>query len=238
MVLAGGIMQFGHQCGKVWGSTLAAGAEAYRLHGSGPMAETAAILAARRLLEAFSTSNRGINCLEITGGTDLRDAKQAMKYFFLKGGVIGCFRMIARSAPVAFSAIDAALSEETVDVPLPPVSCAAVLAQRMGASDKQTVMASGLAGGIGLCGGACGALGTAIWITMMRIIEDGEDKPDYTDPRAIAVIDRFLESTDQKFECAEIVGRKFVNVDDHAGYLRDGGCSEIIDVLAADGSAG
>ena len=52
-------------------------------------------------------------------------------------------------------------------------------------------------------------------------------------PRAGDAIDRFLESTDFEFECSEIVGRKFENVDDHADYLRDGGCSEIIEALAA-----
>ena len=41
-----------------------------------------------------------------------------------------------------------------------------------------------------------------------------------------------LLSADYELECADIVGRKFENVDDHAGYLRDGGCSKIIDVLA------
>jgi len=46
-------------------------------------------------------------------------------------------------------------------------------------------------------------------------------------------IDRFLRSTDSKFECSEIVGRRFENIGGHAGYLRDGGCSEIIEVLAA-----
>jgi hypothetical protein len=44
-------------------------------------------------------------------------------------------------------------------------------------------------------------------------------------------IDRFLKCTDHEFECSEIVGRRFENVGDHAGYLRDGGCSEIIEVL-------
>ena len=39
----------------------------------------------------------------------------------------------------------------------------------MGESDIHAVMASGLAGGIGLCGGACGALGAAIWILGMKI---------------------------------------------------------------------
>ena len=45
--------------------------------------------------------------------------------------------------------------------------------------------------------------------------------------------DRFLKCTDYEFECSEIVGRKFESIDDHAGYLRAGGCSEIIGVLAS-----
>ena len=56
----------------------------------------------------------------------------------------------------------------------------------------------------------------------------------FKDPRAKDVIDRFVKCTDFKFECSEIVGRRFENIDDHAGYLRDGGCSEIIEVLAAE----
>ena len=48
----------------------------------------------------------------------------------------------------------------------------------------------------------------------------------------IDLIDRFIRSTDFEFECSKIVGRRFENVDDHAGYLREGGCSEIIEVLA------
>lgn len=42
-----------------------------------------------------------------------------------------------------------------------------------------------------------------------------------------------MNSADFEFECSEIVGRRFENIGDHAGYLRDGGCSEIIEVLAA-----
>ena len=39
--------------------------------------------------------------------------------------------------------------------------------------------------------------------------------------------------TDNTFECSGIVGRKFENVHDHAGYLSEGGCSELIEGLAA-----
>jgi len=89
-------------------------------------------------------------------------------------------------------------------------------------------------GGIGLCGGACGALGAAIWIIGMNSSKEGVGKIDFKNPRALDAIDRFLKCTDFEFECSEIVGRRFENIDDHAGYLRDGGCSKIIEVLATE----
>jgi hypothetical protein len=153
-------------------------------------------------------------------------------YFLVKGGSIGCFRMAAAYAPEAFDAINGALSEEPVEAPSPPVSCAAVLAEKMGASEMHAVMAAGLAGGIGLCGGACGALGAAIWIIGMSIQEEEGGKVKFENPEATAAVDRFLQCTDYEFECSEIVGRKFESVEDHAGHLRDGGCAEILEVLA------
>ena len=103
----------------------------------------------------------------------------------------------------------------------------------MGASELHTVMASGFAGGISLSGAACGALGGAIWLTAMNNREEGVSKMGYSsNPVYVAVIDRFVESTGREFGCSEIVGRRFENIDDHADYLRDGGCSEIIQVLA------
>ena len=66
---------------------------------------------------------------------------------------------------------------------------------------------------------------------MNSLKEEGE-KLDYKSPRALDVIDRFLKCTDFEFECCKIVGRRFENVGDHAGYMRDGGCSKIIEVLA------
>jgi hypothetical protein len=230
--LAGGIVGYGYQCGMIWGATLAAGAQAYRLLGPGPQAETKAVIAAQRLVESFRTLNNHIDCLEITG-LDLSSPTMKMViYFLIKGGLIGCFRMAAEYAPVAFSEINTALSENHIEAPASPVSCAALLAQKMGVSDMHTVMAAGLAGGIGLCGGACGALGAAIWIIGMNNLKEGVDQLDFKDPRALDAIDSFKKCTDHRFECSEIVGRKFKNIDDHAGYLRDGGCSEIIQVLA------
>ena len=234
MPFAGGIMQHGYQCGMIWGAALAAGAQAYRLLGPGSQAETAAIIAAQRIVESFRANNNHINCLEITDIDKSSSTLQMINYFLIKGGTIGCFRMAARYAPVAFSEINTALAEKHLEAPSPPVSCAAMLAQKMGVSDKHTVMAAGFAGGIGLCGGACGALGAAIWILGMKSKKEGTGKVDFKDPRGLDVIDRFLKYTDFKFECSEIVGRKFENIGDHAGYMHEGGCSEIIELLATE----
>ena len=233
MPFAGGIMQHGYQCGMIWGATLAAGAQAFRLFGPGPKAESAAILAAKRIVDSFRAQNQHINCLEITDLDKSSSNMQMIMYFLVKGGTIGCFRMAARYAPVAYKEINAALSEADIDVPSSPVSCAALVAHKMGVSEMQVVMAAGFAGGIGLSGGACGALGAAIWIIGMDGSKDEGSKVDFKNPRAMEAIDRFLKQTDYKFECSEIVGRRFANVGDHASYLCDGGCSRIIEILAA-----
>jgi hypothetical protein len=231
--LAGGIVQHGYQCGQIWGAAFAAGAQAYRLFGAGPHAQARAILAAQRVIEAFRTQNIHTDCFDITELDETSSAMRMVIYFLLKGGTVECMRMAARYAPVAFREINAALSQEETDVPPAPVSCAALLAQKMGASDIHTVMAAGLAGGIGLSGGACGALGAAIWITGMNSLEAGGDKLSYKAPDSLALINRFLKCTDYEFECASIVGRRFRDVGDHACHVCQGGCSKILETLAS-----
>ena len=231
--LAGGIEQMGFQCGQVWGAALAAGARAYQLFGSGPQAEAAAVIAAQRLAESFRTSYKSIDCLEVIE-LDWKNpnARQILR-FFVRGGPVRCFSMTAGYARAAISEINAVFAENQLEAPTPPISCAAMLAQKMGASDLHAVMAAGLAGGIGLSGGACGALGAAIWIIEMNRVKEGTGKVEFNSPEATETIDRFLQSSDGEFECAKIVGRNFENVTDHACYLRDGGCSKIIEALAA-----
>lgn len=235
MPLAGGILQHGYQCGMLWGASLAAGAQAYRLLGAGPEAQARAVEASVRVVESFRALTGEINCLEITHLDTSSTTRQMITFFLLRGGVIDCFRMAARYAPIAFREIDAALSGASGDAPPAPVSCAAMVAERMGASPVQTVMAAGLAGGIGLCGGACGALGAAIWILGLKSLEQGADKLEFKAPGALELIDRFLRCTDFELECSAIVGRKFESLGDHARHLCDGGCARIIETLAASG---
>ncbi len=231
--MAGGIMQHGYQCGMIWGASLAAGAEAHRRFGTGPKAQTAAVQAAQRLVTAFETDKNTINCLEITDLDKSSSNWDTLVYFLLKGGSIGCIKMAARYAPTAYDEIQTALNED-IKSATSPVSCAAMLAERVGLSEEHQAMLAGYAGGIGLSGGACGALGAAIWIVSLKKGEDPDAKMDFKDPDSIAKIEKFLKVSDYQFECSEIVGRKFEDVEDHACYMRDGGCSAILDALAAD----
>jgi hypothetical protein len=233
--LAGGILNHGYQRGMLWGASLAAGAEAYERLGAGPQAETTAVLTTQRLVEKFQArTGDKINCIDIIG-LNMQDNSGILK-FFLKGGPIGCVRIIASYTPEVFNEIDSTLSED-IEALAPPVSCAAMLAKKMGASDEHAVMAAGFAGGIGFSGGACGALGAAIWLAALNSSEEWVMELGSVNSEGQEVIDRFVEASDCEFECSEIVGRKFEDISDHAAYMRDGGCSELIEALAAQ-SAG
>ncbi len=227
--LAGGMMR-GYQCGMLWGATLAAGAQVYHTYGKGPQAQIKAIVASQRIAESFRTQNKNINCHEITGIDLSAPTARAIVRFLIKSGATGsCLGMAARCARTAFDDINAAPAQTQIEAAATPVSCSAMLAQKTGASDMHTVMAAGLAGGIGLSGGACGALGAALWFKSMDRVRQGAE----VDLNASGdVIERFARYTNGEFECSKIVGRKFESLADHAGYLRAGGCAKIIDTFA------
>jgi hypothetical protein len=168
-----------------------------------------------------------------------QDANQVVPIlkFFVRGGPAYCFWMAAKYAPEAFKDIDTYFTEHQIEAPSAPVSCASILAQKLGMSEMHQTMAAGFAGGIGLSGGGCGALGAAVW---KHTMESGEIEMEgfaMNNPGAQAAIDRFVQASDYEFECAEIVGRKFEDVNDHAEYVREGGCAKIIEAIAAQSPA-
>lgn len=226
--LAGGVVQHGYQCGMLWGASLAAGAQAYRLYGAGGRAEAAAIFASLQLVEAFRARNKNIDCLELTD-TDWTKGLQMITYM-LKGGALACVDMATHFAPEALEVINTALEAFQYEATAAPVSCAAMVAREMGASDEHVIMAAGLAGGIGLSGGACGALGAALWLLAMGHPEE----PSFSRTRGSRfdlLIEEFLKPADHEFECSRIVGRVFETVEDHARFLHHGGCAPILEEL-------
>ncbi len=238
-IYAGGIMQRGYQCGMLWGATLAAGAEASRRTDPGSRAEAAALAATQKLVETFHARTGTIDCADITN-TEWK-SKWQMFLYMAKGGPITCFKLASRYASEAFESIEESLATEPPEAPDEPVSCASMLARRMGMSDRHAAMLAGYAGGIGLSGGGCGALGTALWILALNHLEvldpDKEQGKNLWDSkefqtRANEVIEHFLKHSEFEFKCAKITGKTFENLPDHSGYLREGGCGELIEALA------
>ncbi len=216
----------------IWGATLAAGRQAYLRFGDTPQAEVSAVMAAQKLVKSFRALNKNINCAEITNLDKSSSAMQMVTFFLLKGGFIGCLHKTAKYASAALGEIESGITEEINKTPSRPISCTSMLVRKMGGSELHAVMAAGLAGGIGLCGGGCGALGAALWIASLERCREPGSKLGFNDPKLVSLMERFLKATDYKFECSEIIGRRFSSLEDHAAYMQDGGCSELLEVLA------
>ena len=231
--LAGGIRLKGHQCGMLWGATLAVGAEAFRRHEDHNQAIAAAIIATQHLLESFSETTESINCRDITG-CDFSSKRGIGKYLF-SGKFLSCFTLADKWAPKAIESAREGLA--TVQT-LPfqhPVSCASMVAQKMGASDEEQLMVAGFAGGLGLSGNACGALSAAIWMNALarrRKRLDANEHEVLDCPRATATIEAFCSATDSKMLCHEITGQYFKTMDSHTDFINNGGCAKLIDLLA------
>lgn len=232
MPFAGGIVQHGYQCGMIWGATLAAGAEAFRRFGPDPEAEVRATMAGKRILDSFQEQNKEINCSDITDIDINSSVMKQVTYFLLKGGSIGCLRMSARYAPLAYEEITKAFSEEQVPSIPSPVSCASEFAKKAGVSELHATMVAGFAGGIGLNGGGCGVLGAVLWFHTMNRLKDGDGKIEFKGEEDLALIERFLKISGFEIECSEIIGRKFESVEDHASFVEGGGCAKIINAMA------
>jgi hypothetical protein len=114
------------------------------------------------------------------------------------------------------------------------VSCASEVALHKGAAAEHVVMVAGLAGGIGLSGQACGALGAAVWLDSMAWgrAQPERKKKFYDNPRAAGTVAAFEVATGGEFQCDRIAGRRFASVEEHTAFVRGGGCAGLIEALA------
>ena len=233
--LAGGLMNTGHQCGMLWGSTLAVGAESSRRHNDRGQAIVVAIRATQHLVESFSNRAKTVNCREITD-CDFSNTFDMAKFMLqsLPGGFtnIVCMNLADKWAPEAIQAATEGLSHEQTDIPQLPISCASEVVEKMGAGDEQIGMVAGFAGGLGLSGNACGALGAAIWMNTLTWCRKHPGKSGYSNLNTQEILKAFYGATDSKILCHEICGQRFRTINDHAEFLKNGGCDKLINVLA------
>ncbi len=235
-MLAGGIAQKGHQCGMLWGAALATGTEAYRLYDDKNKAIAASVNASKLLADSFQQRTNTVNCRDISR-VDWENRFQFMLYILktvVRGFVFShCFNLIVKWTPEAIDAAKKGLSENTTPK-RPCVSCATEVVRKMGATEEESIIVAGLAGGIGLSGNACGALSAAIWYKMLQYGKNDKTKSQsmFTNPDAKKVLRTFYMKTDSEMLCRNICNRNFETIDEHSDYIRNGGCKNIIEALA------
>ena len=235
--LAGGIMQRGYQCGMLWGSALAIGAEAYRRCDDLDQAMRVAVRATQNVMASFSEREKTINCRDITH-CDFSSKWSFAKYFF-SGRFLHCFKMAQEWAPDAIeSALEGLKDKDSLtkqdDAPFQKsMNCASIVAQKMGASEEEMVMVAGFAGGLGLSGGGCGALSAAIWMRSLDWCRENKEKSSFKNPEAVKTLEAFDEAARGSILCSELTGESFKTFDEHSEFLGRGGCESLIQALVS-----
>lgn len=228
--LCGGILQEGHQCGMIWGAVLAAGAEANRRMKNEYEATSLAISSAHALVYSFKEQTTSVNCRDITNCN--QSSLMGKVKFFITGKPLNCARHIGRWAPKAIATVEKSLSTPPRKTTSPIVSCASILATKMGASKEKAVMLAGFAGGIGLSGNACGALGAAIYLQAEKWYKENPEDSRFIIPGAEEKMRDFLLMNKGEVCCSKICGKTFSSPEEHSEYIQNGGCDSLIDMLA------
>ncbi len=234
-ILAGGIAQPGVECGMLWGSSLAAGARSYHLYGPGSEAEYKTLKASGELVRFFEGKFQHKFCSDLTHIDSDTSKLKMFYYFFLKGGTLKCLNMGMKFSQQALELIDKVLGMEESRDSDSFSNCCTTLAEKLELSDLHRTMISGLAGGIGLCGGGCGAMAAAVWLKQMQLMKGKDEiKMDLKNPEIHAMIDKFRQLTDGELVCSKITGRYFKDIKEHSDFIRKGGCKEIVELLVSE----
>jgi hypothetical protein len=228
--LAGGIMAKGYQCGMLWGSSLAVGAECYRRFDNQEKAISVAIRATQQIMKSYLSKEKSVDCRDVAKCE--WGNKWSMTKYFISGRFLHCFKLAEKWAPEAIEVASKGMSDGEEEVKEESLSCASEVAKKMGATDEEMVMVAGFAGGLGLSGKGCGALSAAIWMNTLAFYREYDGKPVFITERAKKTLEAFEYATDSEMLCHNICGQRFKTIVDHTEYIKNGGCENLINVLA------
>ena len=247
--LSGGFMHLGHACGLLTGAALAAGFVA-KAHLADPETRaTATLYTTIQLAQAYPEWAGAVDCREIT---ELSFAKLSDRLRYLQQGKGRmCGRLHLKWAPQAQQVIEQSLARFEADRPAGRcANCAVKAMQKMAASTgmaaEEATLVAGLAGGIGLLGNVCGVLAAGIYaLSIAQYRKQAAPKRDSrlrgslqelagADSRGS--VSRLRRAFSDRFAgelCSQIARRRFQSIEDHAAFVEQGGCREVIDFVAA-----
>ena len=233
--LAGGLMQKGHQCGMLWGASLAIGVESYHRYKDPDIAIRMAIEATRQVTKSFHETAGTMNCRDITKCN--MDSFFGMTKYMIKIMLKGmnnstCFNLAEKWAPEAIETAKKGLNQHEKEASESVLGCASEVVKKMGGNEEEVVTVAGFAGGLGLSGSACGALSATVWMNSLKWTKEHPGKSAWSNPMAKQTLKGFLAETDSEMLCHEICGQRFKTIKDHTKYIADGGCIDLINALA------
>lgn len=243
-LLSGGMMHQGNACGLLSGAILSAGLQAAQRFGDEPTRSAATLHAAVRLADAFPETSGAVNCQEITGQSVVTLRQKAQ--YLREGKGRDCGRLLMKWANRTDTLVGEALTEfEGRDPSASCANCSVETFKRIASGDELTRFGStyvaGLAGGVGLLGRSCAALTVGIFVLTLR--HYAARRSQRRDSQLLGLLHeaglgRFRKKPARLFEefklefgselCSEIVGRQFTSPDDHASFITQGGCREVI----------
>jgi hypothetical protein len=213
----------------LWGCSLAIGAEASRRFENRDKATGIAIMATKHVMKSFSDREKSINCKDVARA-NFKNLFGMIKYL-LSGRFLYCFKLADLWAPDAIHMATEGLEGEYSGIPEHPISCASLVAKKLGATDEQAIMVAGFAGGMGLSGSGCGALSAAIWMKSIEWCKVNPNKSSLFNPTAKSTIKAFEKETGNEMLCHKICNQYFKTVEEHTAFIEQGGCDKIINVL-------
>jgi hypothetical protein len=248
-LLSGGVMHQGNACGLLSGAVLSAGLQAARRFDDDATRSAATLHAPVRLAEAYPETSGAVNCREITGQSviTLKEKAQYMR----EGKARQCGRLLMKWANRTDTLIDEALTEFETRDPTPNCAhCSVETFKRIASKEELarsgSTYVAGLAGGVGLLGRSCAALTVGILVLTLR--QYAARRFQRRDSRFLGTLHeiglgrfrkrpaRLLEEFKLEFGsdlCSEIAGRRFTSANDHASFIAEGGCYEVIDLVEA-----
>lgn len=226
--LAGGLAQRGYQCGMLWGTSMGASAEAYRRNKNKDQAIASSVSTTKQVVDAFVAITGSPDCVDIIN-IDFSKRFSKLKMIFSAAG--NCFDLAYRWHPAAIKTTEKWVTESTTFQDN-LTTCASEVIRKMGGSEEEMVMVSGFAGGLGLSGNACGAVSAAIWMKTLDWCRKNPEEKGYAYGGVEDILALFNEETNGEMLCYNITGKRFNSIDDHAEFIKKGGCRKIIELLA------
>ena len=244
--LCGGILAgLDCACGVLWGGALAAGMRAYHQIQDEIKARSVALEATRSIVNTYLAKRTAVDCTDVT-----RMQRWNMPMFLAKGNLRVCQRQLVEFAPVFDQKIDETIEQAGKAAGCRQcANCAANaflrVAEVIGVDAPEGAsVCAGLAGGIGLSGNGCGALGASILALNLKYFKE-RDRPKHSMIRSNLqgmsigdgwmrqsreVLGKFIDRHGSK-KCSEITGRTFATETELDGYLRSGSCESVTDTL-------